>query len=260
MSIEPKYVEMIHAAVDGELSPDDAPRLDAYLAESAEGRALRDELQALCNHLGELEPLQPPHGLRETIMRRLPAPRRREQASAGITGMLVDWLRIPAVRYAASFAAGIVAAVLLIDSEQTSRMAFDDVTGLVGTISGVPDHGRVKLQDSVELSLNELAGTVRLGSAGSLMILDFDLVAEDPAEIVVTFDSRDVWFNGFAQLESEGTTVSAERGQVAVRMEGQRRYALYLNNTRQNASTIWLHFNVGGRTVREAQFSIGQGQ
>ena len=125
---------------------------------------------------------------------------------------------------------------------------------------GIPDDGRVTLQDSVELSLNELAGTARLGSAGSLTVLDFDLVAEDPAEIIVTFDSRDVWFNGFAQLESEGTTVAAGRGQVAVRMEGQRRYALYLNNTRQNASTIRLRFIVGGRTVREAEFSIGQGQ
>ena len=63
--------------------------------------------------------------------------------------------------------------------------------------------------DSIQLSLNEIAGSVQLNRSGSIMILDFDLASPGPIEIVASFADRDVWFNGFAQLESSGTTIAA---------------------------------------------------
>ena len=95
-------------------------------------------------------------------------------------------------------------------------------------------------------------GTVSLRSAGSLLILDFDLVAVDPIEIEANYDDKTMWFNGFAQLESNGTAISADAGRVMVRMNGKRRYAVYLQNEERRETTVNLRFMVDGKVVREA--------
>ena len=133
----------------------------------------------------------------------------------------------------------------------------DDVTDLVGTISQPEFTGQKSVEASILLTLNEIAGSVHLNSVGSIMILDFDLVARGPIEIVASFSDLDIWFNGFAQLESNGTTITAEAGQVRVRMEGQRRYAVYLNNDSHSAATISLRFYSGGTLIHEDELRFG---
>ena len=113
-------------------------------------------------------------------------------------------------------------------------------------------------EDTVLLTLNEIAGTSDLHRAGSIMILDFDLVSQGPVEIVAGFANPDIWFNGFAQLESEGTSVAAETGQVTLRMDGQRRYAVYLRNPSRTAATIKLSFYTNGTLLHEDELTFGE--
>jgi len=52
--------------------------------------------------------------------------------------------------------------------------------------------------------------------------------------------------------------VAAQSGQVTVRMEGQRRYAVYLHNTGQNAGTVSLRFLSSGQLLYEGTLSFGE--
>jgi hypothetical protein len=154
------------------------------------------------------------------------------------------------------FAAGVVLTLALIDSGQISRDAFDDVTGLVGTIAStefvVPEHSVISVDKS------QLAGTVTLRSTGPILIVDFDLSAREPVEIFAGYSDKSIWFNGFAQLESSGTSVAAESGAVTLQMDGKRRYAVYLNNPGQRPATINLQFMAGGEVIHEAQLDYGE--
>jgi len=58
-----------------------------------------------------------------------------------------------------------------VNSDQASNQAFDDVTGLVGTISD-PISG--DLVNTIAIDNVEIAGQVSLRSSGSMLILDFD--------------------------------------------------------------------------------------
>ena len=87
----------------------------------------------------------------------------------------------------------------------------------------------------------------------SELILDFDLVADGPVRIEVDYPGRTIWFNGFGQLESSGTTIAVKSGSVSLSMEGKRRYAVYLHNEgEQSASTMNLRFVAGGEVVHKA--------
>ena len=257
MAIDQKYIALINAEIDGEISVEDRALLDAYAAGNAEAARLREALGGLCSELDALDALTPPPELKAGVLRQLPA---RERATAtarrGIAEAFAGLFGAPALRYAMCFAAGVILTVTLISSDQAARQAFDDVTGLVGTISDAPMSAGIAAEDELRLTMNELAGSVSLNTSGSLMILDFDLASRDPVEIVATFNHRDIWFNGFAQLESQGTSVAAETGQVTVRMAGQRRYAVFLHNAGRDAATVTLRFISAGQVLHEGELSL----
>ena len=257
MNIEPRYTELMNADIDGDISADDKALLERYLEEHPEARAYRDQLRAMCRVLDDEPTLDAPKGLGEPALARIrPASARTRASGPSLAETINNWFSIPAVKYAMSFAAGVILTFALVTSDQASRSAFDDVTSLVGTMSSIDARGGAAARDDLQLSLNELAGSVSLLSAGQLMILDFDLASTQPVEIVARFDNRDIWFNGFAQLQSTGTTVAAATGQVTVRMDGQRRYAVYLHNSGGTDATVSLDFYSSGALLHEGELTF----
>jgi hypothetical protein len=247
MTIDPKYFELIQAEIDGEIDDAGKAELETLLAESEEGRAVYEELETLCRSLDGMPSMDPPPHLKHMLLNQAPV----KALPRPEPGLLQRAFSGPLLGYAGVFAAGVAITLALVDSAQISRGAFDDVTGLVGTIADseflVPGHGTVSVDES------EVAGTVTLRSAGPILIVDLDLAAKQPIEIVAGYSDKTIWFNGFAQLESTGTNVAAEADTVTLEMEGKRRYAFYLNNPGMRPATIDLRFMANGEIVHEAQ-------
>jgi len=252
MTIDPKYFELIQADIDGEIDEAGKADLENFLAESEEGRAVYEQLESLCGSLDGMPSVEPPPHLRHVLLNQAPL----ESAPRPSPGFLQRLFAGPVLGYVGMFAAGVALTLTLVDSDQISRGAFDDVTGLVGTIADaeftVPDHGTITVDES------EVAGTVTLRSTGPILIVDFDLSARQPVEIVAAYSDKTIWFNGFAQLESSGTSVAAETGAVTLNMDGKRRYAVYLNNPGMRPATIDLRFMADNQVIHEAQLSFSE--
>lgn len=252
MTIDPKYFELIQADIDGEIDDAGKAELENFLAESEEGRAVYEDLETLCRSLDGMQTIEPPQHLRHVLMNQAPV----SSAPRPAPSLLQRLFSGPLLGYVGVFAAGVALTLALVDSGQISRGAFDDVTGLVGTIADsdyiVPEHGTVSIDES------EVAGTVTLRSTGPILIVDFDLSAREPVEIVAGYSDKSIWFNGFAQLESSGTSVAAETGAVTLKMDGKRRYAVYLNNPGMRPATIALRIMAGGAVIHEAELSFSE--
>ena len=250
MTIDTKYIELIQADIDGEIDEAGKADLESFLADSEDGRAVYEQLESLCGSLDGMPSVEPPPHLRHVLLNQAPI----ESAPRPSPGFPQRLFAGPVLGYVGMFAAGVALTLTLIDSDQISRGAFDDVTGLVGTIAdsefAVPDHGTISVDES------EVAGTVTLRSTGPILIVDFDLSARQPVEIVAAYSDKTIWFNGFAQLESNGTSVAAETGAVTLNMDGKRRYAVYLNNPRMRPATIDLRFMANEQVIHEAQLSF----
>ena len=247
MAIAQKYSDLINADIDGEISAAAKSELQAFLEESAEGRALHAELSALCGRLDSVAPEDPPPYMRHIIMNSV-SPDRPADKSPGFVEAL---FATPALKYAVTFAAGVFLTLSIVNSGQISNRMFDDVTGLVGTVA---EPVSSKLASSITLSEVDISGTVSLRSAGPLLILDFDLVSTKHIDVQAQYTDRTIWFNGFAQLASNGTTVSADTGRVLLGMEeGKRRYAVYLHNEGKRDTTIRLRFIADGKVVHQAK-------
>ena len=259
MNIEREYIDLMYAEIDGESSVDGQQKLDAYLAENADARDLRDDLAGLCGQLNTVEQLAPPTNLRHSVMDKI-QPRKAPESDEkpALRDIFATLFGVATIRYAAAFAAGAVLTYTVISSDQISNQYFDDVTSLVGTMTQPEPLSDLTAEDGLRLTLNEVAGTVTLNRSGPILMIEFDLSSQDPVEIVAGFADPDIWFNGFAQLESSGTQISAETGQVTLRMEGQGRYAVYLYNTSPNGANVELQFYSAGILIHEDKLIFGE--
>lgn len=252
MAIDPNIVELINADIDGEISSADKTELDAQLAASPEAQALHADLSRLGASLDSLPELDPPPHLRHTIMASVPQAKPQQQRG----DFLRDLFSTPALRYVGMFIGGSVLTLSLVSSNQLSDSAFSDVTGLVGTISSeVPDGPGIQ---TLRIDRTDVAGRVTLRSSGPLLIIDFDMVSSGPVDIVASYADQTVWFNGFAQLESPGASISAQSGRITMQIDGKRRYALYLHNAGDRDVTIKLQFIVNGAIVYETDIHYAQ--
>ena len=252
MTIDPKYFELIQADIDGEIDDAGKAELESFLADSEEGRSVYEQLETLCRSLDGMPSIDPPQHLRHVLLNQAPV----KAAPQPSPGFLQRLFAGPILGYVGMFAAGVALTLTLVDSDQISRGAFDDVTGLVGTIAdsefAVPEHGTISVDKS------EVAGTVTLRSTGPILIVDFDLSSRQPVEIVAAYSDKTIWFNGFAQLESSGTSIAAETGAVTLNMDGTRRYAVYLNNPGMRPATIDLRFMADDQVIHEAKLSFSE--
>jgi len=252
MAIDPNIVELINADIDGEISPADKDTLEAVMAESPEAQAMHAELSGLSSSLDELPDLDAPPYLIHTIMAEVPKSESQDRRGDFLRGLFAA----PALRYAAMFAAGSVLTLSLVSSDQVSERAFTDVTGLVGTISSeVPVGPGIQ---TLQIDRTDVAGHITLRSSGPLLIVDFDLVSNGPIDIVATYSDQSVWFNGFAQLESPGASISAESGRISMKINGKRRYALYLHNAGDRNISINLRFMSDGEVVYDTDIQYAQ--
>ena len=253
MAIDSNIVELINADIDGEISPEQKQELAAALAANPEAQAMHTELSGLGNTLDALPDLDPPPYLKHAIMASIPAPQPEQQ---GKGNWIQSLFAAPALRYAGMFAAGALLTLSLVSSDQLSDRAFTDVTGLVGTISSeVPDGPGIQV---TRIDRPEVAGRVSLRNSGPLLIVDFDLVSAGPVDIVASYSDQTVWFNGFAQLESPGASISAESGRVTMQIDGKRRYALFLHNASDREIAINLEFRSGDDVVYDTEVTYEQ--
>jgi hypothetical protein len=255
MAIDEKYTALMNADIDGDIQPDEKAELEAFLAASEAGRALQDELRSLCATLDAEDMIDTPPHLRHVVMNALPDPRPNVSPAAEAPGFWQALFAVPALRYTATFAAGIILAVAIVDSAQIQQSAFNEVTGLVGTMS---DAGDIAPVASTVINKAAVAGTITLRRADPILIIDFDLSTNGPIDIVASYDDKSVWFNGFAQLESTGTSISADGGQIRIQVDGKRRYAVYLHNAGSHKLSINLEFFSNGEPVHEAVLEYDQ--
>jgi len=253
MSIDQNLIALINAEIDGEINSTEKAELDAILAESEAARDMYNDLGALCESLHSIEEESPPAHLKHVIMNRVKA----APAASTSPNFLQMLLGTPVFKYAGMFVAGVLLTLTIVTSDQVSEQVFDDVTGLVGTVSN-PISGHVL--SNIPVDNQNVAGKVSLRSSGSMLILDFDLTSSGPIEIEADYTDRSIWFNGFAQLESSGTTISIEDGSVTLGMEGSRRYAVYLQNGDGHGITVHLRFIAGGEIVHEASLEYEPGE
>jgi len=233
--IEEKYIEFIHADVDGELPDHDRAELSRYLLANPEARTLRDELRQVCTVLDGVPSAEPPPGLRASILEAVHLP----AARVGSTPLRASVSSPHRWRLAAAFAGGLLVSAIALQLGQ-DREAGLDVSQVAGTLASQDPVARSEPVDTIQVSLDQAKGKVSLFRSATMRVVEFDLAVQQPLEVVVMHDGQEARFSGL------GPAVSG----------GNQRYALVLEGAGRAGSAIGIRFLAGGAEIHRDELEV----
>jgi anti-sigma factor RsiW len=222
--IDEKYIELIQAEVDGELPEQHRADLSRFLLTNPEARALRDELRQVCATLGRVPAVEPPQGLRESILAAIPG------ATAARTPRRSSATRFQYFRVAAAFAGGLLVSAIAFQVGAGRQAAFD-VSEVAGTLASQDPVARSSPVDTASVSLEQVSGTVSLFRSATMRVVEFDLAVRQPLEVVVVHDGQQARFSGLAPASSN------------------QRYALVLEGAGKAGSPVEIRFLASGAEI-----------
>ena len=225
-NLDENTIDLIQADVDGELPPERRAELSRCLLANPEARALRDELGRISGLLARVPAVDPPEGLRTSILKACGIPA-RFRAPDGL------------LRLAAVFAGGLIVGGLAfqVPLDQRSGMDISRVAGTMVSQDPVATSGPAA---TLDVALEPVNGSVSLFRSPTMRVVEFDLSARQPVEVVVTYDQgRQAMFSSPGQPGAAGA-----------------RYALVLDGPGQAGSAIDLRFFASGILIHEDTLAV----
>jgi hypothetical protein len=217
--------ELLNAEIDGELDGPQRGELARRLLADPEARALREDLQHLCQALDALAQVEPPRQLRQNIIDALPQSSPLQQK---------QWWSSPGLRYAAVIVLALIAGLALYETVHGPKPSAADLVGMMGRAS------QATILDAVRLDGGPVTGSVSLYRDHAGLALKFELTASSPLDVLITGDGRSLRVNGVAGQERSGQGNPA--GALTVELPGLR----------MSGEKVDLTFLMDGRQVGRA--------
>lgn len=214
---------LIHAELDGDLGSEQRADLARLLLADPQVRALRDDLQGVCNRLGALGEAEPPPELKDSILNRLPSVPLAAVAPGYRSAAFGRW------RLAALFAGLLTAGTIVYETVQGPTPTSRETAGTMAADAAT-------IVDSVLVTGGPVTGRASLYRDRSGLAVGLEVTTAEPVDVVIAAGGHVFRINGLG-----GSSASrSPRRTVAlagVAMQGQ---------------SVELSFLIGGRTVSRA--------
>lgn len=254
-----RSIELIHADLDCEISAEEQEELRALIKGDATLASMRDDLRKLNDVLGRVEAVDAPQELRSRILAAIRPAHNPSQApgrpSTKPRGRILPAWPAPALfRYAAAAAFG--AAVLAVGLTMSSLLSHGPVTSddLIGTMTSHRTPGA--LSRSFVLDTPAISGSVGTSVQNGLVVVDFDLAAAQPVEIIADYGQAGLSFSGFAQFEEANASVASAQGRVRFVQQDAHKYAVFFSPSGQGSGAIDFQFLADGKLIHEEALEI----
>lgn len=179
---DPRTIELIHRCIDDAAAPSELAELEQRLADDAEARVLRDELQAVNEMLSAIPEAEPPAELVASVMYQV-----RGAAAPPTVVAIADRndererRRSFAVRFGLGIAAALAIGFLLVPSLRESV----DPRHVSGTMNSLP---RAAAAREIPIRATGFSGAIRVSESSDRVSLAIAFGAPAQRQVRVSFD------------------------------------------------------------------------
>jgi anti-sigma factor RsiW len=247
--IDDQDERLLQDELDGVASPEGSKRLRERLAQSAEVRARRQELQRVTRALDQVRMEEAPADFKEGVMAAIAA---AERPSPARTGWLENpgsaFRRRPVLAWAYPFLAGAVSGGLLI-ALATGNLAPRARTDLPVIGAMLPGSDRGALADHRELRLGTARVALETRRATDGVRVGFEVAQARGAELTLEFDIAalqpvGLWWERPGEHQAE-----LGAGTLRLRVTEDDRGTVVLSPTRAGDALILVKFHHAGESV-----------
>ncbi|MEX2150908.1 MAG: hypothetical protein WD793_11895 [Steroidobacteraceae bacterium] len=226
---------LIQADLDGELSVTERAELARLLLRDPEARRLQEEFRRTDQLLRDIVSVEPPPGMRETILQGHSGHRQQGWAGYRVAAVILGGLLIAGLSY------------LLIDADVPRT----ELQGSLGAGVGPDTSGATASQDHLSMLAEGAEVSAWLRRNGQGLRLELRLSATIPSEVIARIDPATTAFvgdPGAAQLDPASGLATV---QLAT---GSQVFVLDFSG----AGPIQLQLRSGGRMLAEGRLSVGK--
>ena len=248
--LDERIAELIQQDVDGELDAAGKAELEPILRQSAQARQFRQEMQRLATLLAETEDLEPPPGLRMSILDQVELPVKR-----GAWGGSRFWFK-PA-SYGLAMAAGVLLAVGI---DQSRQVGSADLTQVVGSMVARAPAQPSRAAAELLIDAEGVGGRIRLESLENTLAVEVGLESAASLEVTVDLSGSDLSFGGVADLSAQIETLEIVGRNVRIMERGGQPFTLFLQRSgNQHGATqsIGITISQDGRQVYRGAVTAG---
>jgi hypothetical protein len=223
--IDEKYIELMHREIDGDCSGGERSQLKAYLKDNPEANRLYEELTAVTRMFGDVEQLEPPAELRESIFSAVFG-RVRETGKEERFASFKDVFRLTFNRkFAYAFTAGLIVGICLfalLFRDGPSR-APGDLDHLYGTLATRDRQVELSTAEPVEFTLPGVSGFLQAQYTSEMIIATLNLSSE--SSIRVVFECAEgISFDGLRAPGNRDFTLNVTGNRAELVHAGDRQY------------------------------------
>jgi hypothetical protein len=255
---EQRILELLSAEADGELPGADRAELERLLAASPAAARFRQDLHRIDSILRKVPDVAPPETLHDRIMRSVsPSPARpRRQRTKQRFGWFSETPFV-AVRYGMAAAAGLLVATAFYESRGFS--ATPDLTELVGSMAPNGNRGASNVLDAYTFAAEGIDGRLSLQKRNGMLLLDIDVDAERPLDILMDLGAAGVRLAALAQTDDPLQAIETDGRVLRLRAHGRRQATALLERAgfarRTGSETINLEFSSEGRLLQRGSLT-----
>lgn len=242
-----RYLELMHAEMDGEATDKELATLREYLASHPQAQSVHAELVKLTGILNQVEEVETPDDLHGSILAALPPPRSGLEIGARNTR---SRFRIPLIRYGYALAAGLLlgAALTGVAFRSLSPVEKSDIYGTLAVRENAPRYVAV---GQMNLDSPDVGGSVELRRSDSSAMIIFDLHGQQAVEVEVEFDGSQAGLMSFDQQPGAIRSFDAKKGTISFQSEGKQRSTVILTSEKNGQLILDLRFYVGGKLIHQ---------
>ncbi len=226
---------LIQADLDGELSVTERADLARRLLQDPQARRLHDEFRRTDQLLRDIGSVEPPHGMRETILQGHSMHRQHGWPGYRVAALVLGGLLIGGLSY------------LLMDADVPRT----NLQGSFGAGVGPDTSGSIAPQDYLSMRAEGAEVGATLQRNGQWLRLELNLSTTIPSEVIARIDPATTAFVG----DPRDAQLDPESGLATVQLaSGSRVFVLDFSG----AGPIQLQLRSGGRLLAEGRLSVSK--
>lgn len=228
--VEEKYIQLIHQEIDGQNSADESKDLQSYLLKNEEASKLYSELNGISHILEKVEVKEPSQNLKKNILNAIQPYGYPTQETSASPGFLQNIKSIFSIKYGFSFAAGLVAGLILfaIVGNQDFQAPANEISNFYGTM--IPKEAGKSMQPAsfFEINLDAVNGSVNVKKNNEVVLVELKLTPSHIIDATLHFDETKLGFDGIAKENDfpEGS-IEYSVNQIKIRSNSKNDYLIF---------------------------------
>ncbi len=255
--IEQTYLELMHKAIDGEITEEERKRLEAYLRTHPQAEHYFRQLQQTNELLQNVPSVEPPADLKASILNSLDPTRYSRTPKSSFLFSLQEWFRRPAPRLAYAFAMGILVGILsyvLILSGLFHKTPLDQ-RQLYGTMG--LESSRILLLEELPVQVADLQGKIILKKTDQRFLLEANLQSFSGNEIRFNFNPLNIRIEAFLPSEQTPIQFRTGEGRAEITWRGNTHFTLEFHSPENISGEIIQFFLLQkGKIIFQHQFQL----